>query len=241
MGSTAEEVQEAILACLRNPDSQSCAPSEFESELPQRTVYLSAYYIDETEVTNNQYRACVAAGACTDLVSGTGRYQRSQYYDLPQFANYPVVWITWQDAKDYCQWADKRLPTEAEWEKAARGDSDGRIYPWGNDFNSNLANTQDRGQERITPVDQYPEGASPYGLLNMAGNVWEYVADWHDPNYYATAPDRDPTGPAFDTGQIVLRSGSYANYSHFARVASRGFVTPGPSTQFRGFRCAQNP
>jgi iron(II)-dependent oxidoreductase len=75
----------------------------------------------------------------------------------------------------------------------------------------------------------------------MAGNVWEYVADWHDPNYYATAPDRDPTGPTFDTGQVVLRSGSYADYSYFARVASRGFVTPGPSTQFRGFRCAQNP
>ncbi|MCB9420403.1 MAG: SUMF1/EgtB/PvdO family nonheme iron enzyme [Ardenticatenaceae bacterium] len=238
MGSTSAEVDQAAALCRRNPDGDSCARSEFASEMPQHSVFLSAFYMDVTEITNGQYKACVNAGDCNPPASGSGAYSRSSYYDQTQYANYPVVNITWFDARDYCIWAGERLPTEAEWEKAARSD-DGRIFPWGNSFDENRANTEDRGTNAIQPVGQYSNGASPYGMLDMAGNVWEYVADWFDPNYYANSPGQDPTGPTSSpTGQRVLRSGSYANFQHYARVANRGAVEPGTNTPFRGFRCA---
>ena len=237
MGSTSDQVDQAVAACRVNPDGDSCTHSEFTSEMPQRSVFVSAFYMDVTEVTNAQYQVCVGDGRCSLPASGSGRYSRSNYYEAPQFANYPVVWVSWFDARDYCTWAGKRLPTEAEWEKAARGE-DGRVYPWGDTFSTSRANTQDNGNEVITVAGQYSSGASPYGILDMGGNIWEYVADWFDPNYYAIAPDSDPQGPSSSpTGQRVLRSGSYANYQHYARVANRGAVTPGSSTQFRGIRC----
>jgi formylglycine-generating enzyme required for sulfatase activity len=238
MGSTGMEVEAAVASCVQHPDDDACATSDFAGELPQRSVFLTAFYLDETEVTNAQYRACVNAGGCNDLPAGTGRYRRSEYYDRDTFARYPVVWVSWADAEDYCAWAGKRLPTEAEWEKAARG-VDGRIFPWGNTFDPTLANTQERGLEELTPVGQYPQGASPYGMLDMAGNVWEYVADWYDPAYYGQSPDNDPPGPAASpSGDRILRSGSYANFQHYARAANRGFVPPNSRTQFRGIRCA---
>jgi formylglycine-generating enzyme required for sulfatase activity len=238
MGSTLDQVNAAIALCRLQPDGDSCAAGEFNIEIPQHTVYVSAFYMDETEVTNGQYRACVEAGGCAEPESGSGRYRRSDYYDQPEFASYPVVWVSWFDARTYCAWAGKRLPTEAEWEKAARGE-DGRIFPWGNDFSSDLANTQDRGQESLAPVGHYPAGASPYGILDMAGGVWEYVEDWFDPGYYANTPASDPPGPASSPGgDKVLRSGSYANFQHYARVANRGSVAPATRTEFRGIRCA---
>jgi formylglycine-generating enzyme required for sulfatase activity len=205
--------------------------------MPQHSVLLSSFYMDVTEITNGQYKACVNTGSCNPPASGSGTYSRSNYYDQAQYANYPVVNVTWFDARDYCAWVGERLPTEAEWEKAARGD-DGRIFPWGNSFNSSRANTQDRGTSAIQPVGQYSNGASPYGILDMSGNVWEYVFDWFDPDYYTDSPAQDPAGPnSSPTNQRVLRSGSYANYQHYARIANRGAVEPGTSTQFRGFRC----
>ncbi len=238
MGSTSGQVDTAVSLCRASPDRDSCVYSEFASEMPQREVTLDAFYMDETEVTNNEYRACVSAGFCDPPDAGSGDYSRSNYYDRAStFGNYPVVFVSWGDARNYCAWADKRLPTEAEWEKAARG-TDGRVYPWGNTFDTSRANTQDRGTEAITAVGQFPSGASPYGLLDMAGNVWEYVNDWFDPNYYGTAPDSDPPGPnSSPSSEKVLRSGSFANYQHYARVANRGAVTATSSTQFRGFRC----
>lgn len=238
MGSTQTQVETAVTLCRASPDRDSCVFGEFASEMPQREVFVSPFYMDETEVTNNEYRACVSANFCNPPDAGSGTYSRSSYYDRPSaFGNYPVVFVSWGDARDYCSWAGKRLPTEAEWEKAARG-ADGRTYPWGNTFDTSRANTEDRGSEAITAVGQYPSGASPYGLLDMAGNVWEYVNDWFDPDYYASAPDADPPGPnASPSGEKVLRSGSYANYQHYARVANRGSVTATSSTQFRGFRC----
>lgn len=240
MGSTPGQVEQAVALCTDNPDGDSCAAREFASEMPQHEVYISPFYMDLSEITNLQYRACVNAGGCQPPREGSGTYRRSAYYDRPEFNAHPVVWVTWFDARDYCAWAGKRLPTEAEWEKAARGE-DARLYPWGNSFREDRANTQDRGVEAIQPVGQYPAGASPYGLLDLAGNVWEYVADWLDPNYYFNAPNEDPRGPnSSPSGERVLRGGSYANYNHYARAANRGAVTPDSSTQFRGIRCVMD-
>ncbi len=240
MGSTSSEVDQAVSMCRQNPDGDLCARTEFTSEMPQHLVFISDFYMDVTEITNDQYRTCVSAGACDPPDPGSGRYRRSEYYDRPQFGDYPVVWVSWFDAQDYCAWAGERLPTEAEWEKAARGE-DGRVYPWGNEFSNDRANTQDRGTEVIFQVGQFPTGASIYGIQDLAGNVWEYVADWLDPNYYFDSTDRDPQGPASSpTGMRVLRSGSYANFKHYARAANRGAVTPDSSTQFRGIRCVMD-
>jgi serine/threonine-protein kinase len=237
MGSTSDDVLQAVSLCRVNPDGDSCAQSEFTSEMPQHVVYVSAFYMDVTEITNSQYRACANAGGCDPPDEGSGQYRRSEYFDRSQYANYPVVWVSWFDARDYCTWAGERLPTEAEWEKAARG-TDARIYPWGNVFSSDRANTQDRGSEAILQVGQFGSGASPYGILDLAGNVWEYVEDWLDPDYYHVSPARDPHGPSSSpSGRRVLRSGSYANFQHYARVVNRGAVTPDSSTQFRGIRC----
>jgi formylglycine-generating enzyme required for sulfatase activity len=237
MGSTSAEVDQAAALCWRNPDGDSCARAEFVSEMPQHSVFVSGFYMDVTEISNAQYKTCVNAGGCNPPAGGSGTYSRSNYYDQAQYANYPVVNVTWFDARDYCIWAGERLPTEAEWEKAARGD-DGRIFPWGSSFDNGRANTEDRGTSAIQPVGQYNNGTSPYGLFDMAGNVWEYVADWFDPDYYSNSPGQDPAGPnSSPTGQRVLRSGSYANFQHYARAANRGAVEPGTSTQFRGFRC----
>ncbi len=237
MGSTSSQIEDALRLCEANPDGERCSRSDFNSESPQHSVFISSFYIDEKEVTNALYRECVSSGLCNALPSGSGRYSRNDYFDDPQFFDYPVVWVTWNDARDYCAWAGKRLLTEAEWEKAARGE-DGRIFPWGDTFSVGDANTQDRGGERISATGDYLSGASPYGVLDMAGNVWEYVADWFDPNYYHDAPDRDPRGPGSSpNGHRVLRSGSYANYQHYARAANRGSVPPDTSTQFRGIRC----
>lgn len=237
MGSTEADVEAAVASCRGNADGDPCNVGEFSSEMPQRAVYLDAFYVDETEVSNDAYRACVNDGGCDPPDAGRGTYSRDSYYNNRSYGNYPVVYVSWYDARAYCAWAGKRLPTEAEWEKAARGEN-GRIFPWGNTFQSERANTQDRGREAITPVGQYSNGASPYGALNMAGNVWEYVDDWFDPDYYQVAPDANPPGPDNSPGgDKVLRSGSYANFRYYARVANRGAVPPNSSTAFRGIRC----
>jgi serine/threonine-protein kinase len=237
MGSTEADVAAAVASCRGNADGDPCNFGEFNSEMPQHAVYLDAFYVDETEVSNDAYRACVNDGGCDPPDAGRGTYSRDSYYNNRSYGNYPVVYVSWYDARAYCAWAGKRLPTEAEWEKAARGE-DGRIYPWGDAFQSERANTQDRGREAITPVGQYSNGASPYGALDMAGNVWEYVDDWFDPDYYQVAPDANPPGPDNSpSGDKVLRSGSYANFRYYARVANRGAIPPNSSTAFRGIRC----
>lgn len=210
------------------------------NEFPQHAVYLDSYWIDQTEVTNKQYLKCVQENACNkpDYRSNTKFY----YFDNIEYQNYPVINVTKNDADAYCAWAGRRLPTEAEWEKAARGD-DQRIYPWGNVVSLSLANYAGKEESNLndtTFVGKYPKGASFYGVLDMAGNVWEWVSDAGDPNYYAVSPHENPTGP--DLGLFyVLRGGSFAVSEKDIRAASRRWLAETYFSNSIGFRCAADP
>ena len=158
-------------------------------EQPIHTVTLDAFWIDRTDVTNALYTQCVNVGKCTPPDSSSSA-THSDYYVNSQFVNFPVINIDWDHAKIYCQWARRRLPTEAEWEKAARG-IDGRTYPWGNDVpNNNLLNYNNNVGD-TTEVGKYPKGASPYGALDMAGNVWQWVSSLYQSYPYSAT---DGTG-----------------------------------------------
>ena len=146
-----------------------------ENEKPQHIVYLDAFWIDQTEVTNAMYIKCYQAGACQAPSMGHSSSRLNGYYSNSQFANDPVTYVFIEEAKDYCEWAGRRLPTEAEWEKAARG-TDGRMYPWGNDAPDRTRLNYNQEVGDTTQVGAYPTGASPYGALDMAGNVQEWVA-----------------------------------------------------------------
>jgi eukaryotic-like serine/threonine-protein kinase len=212
----------------------------YGDEQPQRRVHLDEYWMGRYPVTNAQYQAFVAA---------TGKRVPSHWSkgNIPkEKETHPVVNVNWDDAAAFCEWASGaagvqiRLPTEAEWEKAARG-TDGRIYPWGDgkpdkkrcNFSENVKDT--------TSVGQYsPEGDSPYGCADMTGNVWEWVADWYGENYYTNAPRANPAGPA--AGEYrVLRGGSWVNYEGFVRSADRDWYFPGNRNNYIGFRCARSP
>jgi len=195
-----------------NSEHFDCSTPGYERETPLHTVYLDGYFIDKHEVTNGQYAQCVAAGVCKDpptyTYDGQDIYTDNHYGDS-QYANYPVTMVTWNDADNYCSWVGKSLPTEAQWEKAARGSSDTRIWPWGNSYptcsiltfwdhgpgNSDMCGTNVNGVA-TAPVGSRPGGASPYGVMDMAGNVWEWVADWADWGYYSYfEPDAWPPNP----------------------------------------------
>lgn len=206
----------------------------YNDERPQHAANLSAYWIDKTEVTAAQYQRCVEAGACS--APGAGDYCT---FGVAGRENHPINCVDWNQAAAYCSWAGKRLPTEAEWEKAARG-TDGRVYPWGDTWDASKLNSAEGGPGTTTAVGTYPAGASPYGALDMAGNVWEWIADWYDPIYYAQSPRQNPTGPASKDSRI-MRGGSWNNFASFARVAVRYPVAPDLQTTHRGFRCTRSP
>jgi formylglycine-generating enzyme required for sulfatase activity len=198
---------------------------------PVHDVQLSAFWIDETEVTNRMYAFCVEEGGCRQPIDKTS-YTRDPYFENPAYEAFPVIHVSWEDADAYCRWAGRRLPTEPEWEMAARG-IDGRLYPWGNQLPTpDLLNSFEVSfLDDTVPVGSYPEGASPFGALDMAGNVWEWTSDWFNPY-----PGGDPAASE-SYGEVykVLRGGSFVDA---ADATTRYPNDPTLQTHDIGFRCA---
>jgi sulfatase modifying factor 1 len=251
-----------------------CGPAKqcnLEDEFPQHPVMLDAFLIDKLEITNARYFKFVQAAKHRPPVNPKDAQDRTRNLweggkVPPAVANLPVVNVDWDDAKAYCEWAGRRLPTEAEWEKAARG-PDGRVFPWGAEWDRTLLNSASmwaakdllsyeswaawwdaKGFELLEtktlagllkPGGSFPGGASPYGVQDMAGNVSEWVADWAAPGYYQTSPDRNPQGP--ESGEKrALRGGSWYNHANAERVALRRSEYPNHRANTIGFRCAKN-
>lgn len=241
-GTTCTEVVDDMVRVPAGPFCMGCSPGDeacVSHERPEHEVTLSAFAIDRTEVTQGAYEACVETGVCPPVEACGG------VYDPVGRSEHPAICITYAMANAYCDWVGKALPTEAQWEKAARGRLRTR-YPWGDAIaDCDLANLELRdttpcqGDGEPAPVGSRPAGASPYGALDMAGNVWERVADWFDPFAYQHGPVTDPTGPATGSSR-VLRGGAYTSPEEFVRATVRdGAFVPELRGLNVGFRCAR--
>jgi formylglycine-generating enzyme required for sulfatase activity len=194
-------------------------------------VYLDAYWINQFEVTNAMFALCFQAGKCRH----TAHYDT--YLDDPAYADYPVHFVNWYDAEAFCTWEGGRLPTEAEWEKAARG-VNGLRYPWGNTKPDNSLLNFNGYYQAPRPAYEYLTGISPYGILNMGGNVQEWVADWYSRDYYSNSPYKNPTGPT--SGELkVLRGGGYWDSATQVQTFYRFKHDPASAGEHRGIRCVQ--
>ncbi len=230
-----------------DPTHNSAYSPEFCGALLLHTIFLDAYRIDKFEVTNEQYGECVMSGSCK---AATDYNYNADYLTNPKYADFPVVDVNWYQASAYCSWAGKRLPSESEWEKAARGSGDTREYPWGDQTpDCTLTNFKESCVGHPSTVGSFPQGASPYGAMDMIGNVWEWVNDWYDLNYYTISPAKNPTGPPgrflfFNTDIIfkVLRGGGWKNnnFEYQIGVARRYDFHPEISYDEIGFRCADS-
>lgn len=252
--TTAREADGMIMAHIPAGQFGMGSDDGEADEAPMHDVQLDSFWMDTTEITNRMYSLCVEAGNCKPPLQ-TSSYTRPSYYNNPQYAEYPVIYVDWSMADAYCQWAGAHLPTEAQWEKSASGGDD-RIYPWGDDWDvdqrkrlnfadgNNPETTSDitlnDGFRDSAPVGSFPGGRSPYGMYDMAGNLWEWVADWYDPSYYANSPASNPQGPAAETSMRVLRGASWvaANQDVF-RTSNRNGLEPSKSSESIGFRCAR--
>jgi len=250
MGSSKEMAYAAKDICkesLGNISGAVCDVTAFMDEYPDHIVQLPDFWIDQTEVTNGQYRLCLEAGKC-EPPKVMGSFSRESYFDSIDYYEYPVVQVTWNMASDYCHWAGARLPTEAEWEYASRG-PEGTIFPWGNDFDPNNLNYCDSSCEGISdpdfndgypetaPAGSFPAGASWVGALDMAGNVREWVNDWYASFKIEAATD--PQGP--DSGDAkTMKGGSWYDAPFNIRSNNRGGL---PTDYWRhkvGFRCVMD-
>ncbi|MEM7534702.1 MAG: transporter substrate-binding domain-containing protein [Chloroflexota bacterium] len=227
---------------LRVPEGNFIRGSQsgFPNEGPVQEVTVNSFYMDEFEVTNRQYHECIDAGICA-----TPRYARSvsygDYFNSPAFRNHPVVWVTWDDANAFCGFVGKRLPTEAEWEKAARG-MEGYTYPWGNDaptLENQHANFIGIGHIDLKPVGSYPTGLSPYGVHDMAGNAREWVADWYQRDYYSQGETLNPVGPIESVTRVV-RGGAWNEQASDLTTTRRKDFLPESFDGSLGFRCVSD-
>lgn len=211
---------------------RSVDPYFYGAEGPPHLVTLDDYWIYRTEVTNAMYQQCVAVQACPRPAYNSSA-THTEYYGNPTYADYPVVYVSWRHAAAYCTWAGGRLPTEAEWEKAGRG-TDGRLFPWGDaDPDHQLVHFD---SSDTTAAGSYPLGASPFGVLDMSGNVHEWVFDWFQATYYSVSPEENPSGPVTGTTH-VYRGGAYHNQADAIRVVMRGSRAEDFTSVDIGFRC----
>lgn len=244
MGYKAEE---ALEACKKY--SSHCSLGQFTSAEPAKMLFLESYYIDVYEVTNSAYQKCVDAKICQPPKKTSSR-TRAEYYDAAKYAFYPVIYVDWNMAKTYCEWRDARLPTEAEWEKSARGEN-GYLFPWGNEFGDKKVNFCDQkclvGSANINSVDGFPDtapmkalpnGKSKYDVYNLSGNVWEWISSLYKGYPYDPNDGREDLQAP---GVRVVRGGSWQDdINHLLSIARSGY-DPSVANDSIGFRCAKSP